>query len=311
MIYRGPGSLIVVWLAHPPLPPTPSFVSKLYRRRAGRLTKRETTCWREGSGEGWERSQTIRRHESLILYKSFKSLWPGLTSSIRGRILKLLRSPEIDAKESIPILIKSSQMSFCMTERIEKAIWAWQTKQYFLFENERKSVKFSLNFAYHPTSSFFFWYDLCLCYVITFCILFVGMPYFERSYSFTVLRRWYTFFGDDIFLSSFLQFSFFLQLFRLGFLFYFIHCVGGAVIELKCCDIFSDAKLPWISSGGGFDLAKSDCTHKVLGFIPALLRSTVGSGSRQMNHCLKKFFLNHEVSIFTSSSHGAASAFWP
>jgi hypothetical protein len=48
-------------LAHPPpIPPSP--VSKVDRRHTGRLRKR--------------RSQIIRRQESLVLYKSFKEVYP-------------------------------------------------------------------------------------------------------------------------------------------------------------------------------------------------------------------------------------------
>ncbi len=53
VIYKGPGLLDVQWFGSPPSP-----VSKLSQ-----------FSW------GWERSQIMRRRESLVLYKSFSTLW--------------------------------------------------------------------------------------------------------------------------------------------------------------------------------------------------------------------------------------------
>jgi hypothetical protein len=42
--------------------------------------ERETTCWRQrGVGLGCARSRIIRPQESLVLYKSFNTLWPPLS----------------------------------------------------------------------------------------------------------------------------------------------------------------------------------------------------------------------------------------
>jgi len=63
MIYRGPGFLAVVWFGSScPFPPSP--VSKLDRRHT-----------RRRGGRGWARSRIIRLQESLVLYKSFNTLW--------------------------------------------------------------------------------------------------------------------------------------------------------------------------------------------------------------------------------------------
>ncbi len=37
--------------------------------------ERDTTWWREIGRRGWGRSQTIRRRENLVLYKSCNTLW--------------------------------------------------------------------------------------------------------------------------------------------------------------------------------------------------------------------------------------------
>jgi hypothetical protein len=39
--------------------------------------EREITHWQE-RGRGWGRSQFIHRRESIVLYKSFNTLWPAL-----------------------------------------------------------------------------------------------------------------------------------------------------------------------------------------------------------------------------------------
>jgi hypothetical protein len=58
----------------PPPPPNPSPVSKLDRRQTGRLRKRDNFMTGEwGMGRG--RNQIIRQPESLVLCKSFNTLW--------------------------------------------------------------------------------------------------------------------------------------------------------------------------------------------------------------------------------------------
>jgi hypothetical protein len=76
MIYRGTGFLATYNLAPPHPFPSPSPISKLDRRHTGKLRKRENIQTGE-NGRGWRRSQIIRRLESLVLYKSFKTLWCG------------------------------------------------------------------------------------------------------------------------------------------------------------------------------------------------------------------------------------------
>ncbi len=54
-----------------PRPPPPSSpVSKLDRRHTRRLRKRDNVA-----GGGWRKSSIIRPQESLVLYKSFNTLW--------------------------------------------------------------------------------------------------------------------------------------------------------------------------------------------------------------------------------------------
>ncbi len=61
----------------PPPPPPHSFpISNLDRRHTGRLRKRDNLLKGEG-GRGWARSRIIRPQESLVLYKSFNTLWGG------------------------------------------------------------------------------------------------------------------------------------------------------------------------------------------------------------------------------------------
>ncbi len=74
MIYRGPGFLAVVWFVSFP----PFSVSKLDRRRTGRLWKRDTLL----TGEGWMGRRSTARN--LVLYKSFKTLCRG---SYTGHVL--------------------------------------------------------------------------------------------------------------------------------------------------------------------------------------------------------------------------------
>jgi hypothetical protein len=60
----------IIWLLpHPITPP----VNKLDWRQTGRLRKRDNLL----TGEGGRRNQIIRRSESLVLYKSFNTLWPS------------------------------------------------------------------------------------------------------------------------------------------------------------------------------------------------------------------------------------------
>jgi hypothetical protein len=80
-IYRGTAP-------PPPIPP----VSKLDRRHAGRLRKRDNLLPWEGEG-GWARVRIIRLRESIVLYKSFNTLWPGRHSTglkINGSKLRKL-----------------------------------------------------------------------------------------------------------------------------------------------------------------------------------------------------------------------------
>jgi hypothetical protein len=70
MIYRGPGFIAVVWYGSSPthsLPP----VSKLSLFLSLSVCRRTRAFWLE---RGWERSQIIRRRESLVLYKLFNAL---------------------------------------------------------------------------------------------------------------------------------------------------------------------------------------------------------------------------------------------
>jgi hypothetical protein len=62
----------VVWLLHHPLSLPPSTVSKLERRHTGRLRKRDNLL----KGERMrDRTQIIQQQESLVIYKSFNTLW--------------------------------------------------------------------------------------------------------------------------------------------------------------------------------------------------------------------------------------------
>ncbi len=71
----------MIWLFGHPL--SPSLVSKLGRRHTGRLRKRDNLA--DGRGGGWRGrawSRIIRPQESLVLYKSFNTLWPAVYSKI-------------------------------------------------------------------------------------------------------------------------------------------------------------------------------------------------------------------------------------
>ncbi len=92
----------------PPCPPSP--VSKLVRRHTKRLRKRDNFLTGEWErGQAW--SRIIRPQESLVLYKSFNSLW-DITfspptdaispSSYQRPNFLLLRSLRINSKEPFP-----------------------------------------------------------------------------------------------------------------------------------------------------------------------------------------------------------------
>ncbi len=70
MIYSGPGFLVVVCLAPPPLPPPFSLVSKLDQGHTGRR-EIETTCWRKIG----ERDRMRGRSHILALYKPLNILF--------------------------------------------------------------------------------------------------------------------------------------------------------------------------------------------------------------------------------------------
>ncbi len=71
MIYTGPGFFAVAWFGSSPTP-TPSPVSKHERDTQKTEKERQLADGRGGRGWGW--SQIIRRRESLVLDKSFKTL---------------------------------------------------------------------------------------------------------------------------------------------------------------------------------------------------------------------------------------------
>ncbi len=73
MVYRGPGFLAVIWVGSSPTPP-PSPVSKLERRRTGRLRKRAKLPTEEGGKRAGEEPNRRRPRESLVLYKSVNTL---------------------------------------------------------------------------------------------------------------------------------------------------------------------------------------------------------------------------------------------
>jgi hypothetical protein len=63
----------MIWLLPRPLSLYLPSV-KLDRRHTGRMIKR-TTYQRDRREKGWGRSQIIRQRKSLVLYKSFNTLW--------------------------------------------------------------------------------------------------------------------------------------------------------------------------------------------------------------------------------------------
>ncbi len=174
-------------------------------------------------------------------------------------------------------------MSFCMTERTE-GLGAWQTKEYFPVEKGKENSQILLNIR-HLFCAFVnnIMYPFCLHFI------------FWRSYSFT---KWYTFFS--FFSTSARVFCFILytaseelwlnlELLRhISVMYYYRE--SHPVVEMIYLSLTVRIKF--------WDLFQH-------------YSDTVESGRRQMNHSWKKFFLNHEVAKFTSSSLGAASAFWP
>ncbi len=74
MIYRLSGFLAIVRIGSSVSTCTPSPVRKLDRRHTERLRKRDNLLIGEG-GMGWARGQITRPQESLVLYKSFNTLW--------------------------------------------------------------------------------------------------------------------------------------------------------------------------------------------------------------------------------------------
>ncbi len=64
----------MIWLLAHPLPPSP--VSKLQRRHTGYRRKDNFLTESRDRGErGWASSRIIRPQESLVLYKSFHTVW--------------------------------------------------------------------------------------------------------------------------------------------------------------------------------------------------------------------------------------------
>ncbi len=75
IIYRGPGFLTVVCFGSSPPPLSPSLFSKLTGNTQEDL-ERETTCWGErGKGGGRGAESYVWPQESMVLYKSFNTLW--------------------------------------------------------------------------------------------------------------------------------------------------------------------------------------------------------------------------------------------
>jgi hypothetical protein len=81
VVNRWLSFLVVVWFGSTP---APSRLSKLVRRRTGRLRKRDKLLAGEGEGGG-RGVESYDRKKSLALYKLFNTLWlegfPILTSS--------------------------------------------------------------------------------------------------------------------------------------------------------------------------------------------------------------------------------------
>ncbi len=69
-----PGFLAVVRFGSSPTPspPLPSVSSTGGTQKDW---ERDTSCWRERVRRGWARNRIIRPQESLVLYKSFNTLW--------------------------------------------------------------------------------------------------------------------------------------------------------------------------------------------------------------------------------------------
>ncbi len=85
-------------LAPPSPPPSPSLVSKLDRRHTGRLkTSGNLLTPREGERErGYGMSQVIWWRESLVLYKSWNTLWEEIRT-VFDLDSSWLRAPSLQA----------------------------------------------------------------------------------------------------------------------------------------------------------------------------------------------------------------------
>jgi hypothetical protein len=70
------GFLAVIIFGSSPIPFPPSVSSACDTQDDW---ERETTCWQKRGKGGRGRSQIILRRESLVLYKSFNTLWGNLT----------------------------------------------------------------------------------------------------------------------------------------------------------------------------------------------------------------------------------------
>jgi hypothetical protein len=77
MVNRGPGFLAIVRFGSLPTPNP--LVSKIDRRRLGRRIKRDNLLTGEGEGVGMEPNHT--KEKSMVLYRSFSTLWVWRTPS--------------------------------------------------------------------------------------------------------------------------------------------------------------------------------------------------------------------------------------
>ncbi len=99
-MYRGPSFSAVVF--HCPLPPFPP-ASRLDRRRTGRLRKRDNFLTGEGEGLG------VEPEESLVLYKSFNTLWfvlrecSPLPFSVGRELASRLKKPPFPPPPKLPV----------------------------------------------------------------------------------------------------------------------------------------------------------------------------------------------------------------
>jgi hypothetical protein len=76
MMYRGTGFLAVVWFGSSPIP-SPLLPSASCLSFSIFLCVAVRAYWREREGGWWGRSQIIKPWQSLVLYKSFNTLWGG------------------------------------------------------------------------------------------------------------------------------------------------------------------------------------------------------------------------------------------